>query len=151
MKILDLWDIESLLEKIWKARADLRNHPQGCFADKNGNSACMVDVIAPPSYHQVHEIAAAFRLEYDELLMNEGEMERFRKNLVAKTNELLADLNRRVLTPDGYWFSMGYDPEGNFGLLLLRNETPVRDGEKRGTIIAFPRFGDPRDLAKSGI
>lgn len=140
MKITDLWNVSALLDKIWKARMNLQQCPQECFVHKAGNQACMVDIIAPPSYHQTREIAEAFGLDYDELLMNEKEMEVFRRLLLARTEELLTDLNQRILTPQGYSFSFGYDPGGNFGLLLHQSLPSGKEEEKRKNNFFLPMF-----------
>ena len=141
MKITDIWNVSVLLEKISRARINLQEKPYICFLDKSGDRACLVDAIAPPSYHQAREIAEAFGLEYDELLMNEKEMEAFRRLLSARMEGLLFDLRQRILTPRGYSFSFGYDPEGNFGLLLLRNlsaflhsPSPISAGRLRAIV-----------------
>lgn len=141
MKVTEIWNASALLEKISRARINLQEHPYICFLDKSGNRACLVDAIAPPSYHQAWEIAEAFGLEYDELLMNEKEMEAFRHLLSARMGELLCDLRQRISTPRGYSFSFGYDPEGTFGLLLLQNlsaflpsPSPISAGRLRAIV-----------------
>jgi len=140
MKIADLWNVSALLEKISLARVALQESPHKCFRHKNGGRACMVDVISSPSRYQTQEIAEIFGLEYDELLMNEEEMEVFRRHFADCAGELLAELNQRVLTPKGYSFSLGYDQEGNFGLLLHQNPSNGKEEEKRKDKYPIPRL-----------
>lgn len=149
MKITELWNVNALLEKISRARRDLREAPHKCFVRKDGGRACLVDVVASPSHHQTREIAEAFALEYDELLMNERETEVFRKNLADRVGELLAELHQRVLTPEDYSFFFGYDPEGNFGLLLHQNPPSGKEEERRKKKCFLPPFLEAREGAGS--
>jgi hypothetical protein len=143
MKISDLWNVGVPLENILRARTCLREHPEKCFSRKDGSRACLVAALASSSHRQDREIAEAFGLEYDDLLMNEKEMEHYRRQLEERTRELLADLSGRVLVPAGYSFSFGYEPGGNFGLLLERapgsGEEKVTPAPKEAPPL-FPRF-----------
>jgi hypothetical protein len=147
MKITDFWNMSILLDKISQARGNLQQSPEKCFVCKDGNAACLVDAIAPPSYHQTREIAEIFGLDYDELLMNEKEMDAFRELLSLRLKELLTNLNQRVLAPGGYFFSFGHDPEGRFGLLLHCRLSSGREEESPRKTFFLPRWVDPSEAA----
>jgi hypothetical protein len=115
-----IWNMDQLKEDICRAVVKFRENGESHFYDRQGYRACMVVPISPGSYYQTHEIAAIFGLEYDELTMNEDELDSLRERMRLLSSELLRDLQGRIHLPREFSFSLGHDPDGNFGLILRK-------------------------------
>jgi hypothetical protein len=115
-----IWNMDQLREQVCKAILKFGKDGESYFYDRHGYRACMVIPIIPGSYYQTREIAEIFGLEYDELTMNEDELDSLRERMRFLSSELLQDLHDRVHLPLEFSFSLGHDPEGNFGLILRK-------------------------------
>ena len=114
-----VWNLVWLEEEIWKAIFNFKkNHDDGFFYDRDGCRSSMIAPLSLASYYQTHEIAETLGLEYDELIMNEDELESVKKRMRFLALRLLRELENRIPLPPGFSFYIGHDPDGNFGLIL---------------------------------
>ncbi len=131
MKADQILRIEQLRDKV--AEASLKIGKKGSLAspDRQSPPACMVQVLAPAGYHQVQRIADAFGVDFDEQFSNEYEWDRFRQEIDDLRVKLERELQRRLELPEGTFFCLGYDQEGNFGLILRSEDTALGNGGER--------------------
>ena len=131
MKADQILRIEHLRGKV--AEASLKMGKKGSLASRDRQSppGCMVRVLAPAGYHQVQRIADAFGVDFDEQFSNEYEWDRFRQEINDLRAKLERELQRRLELPEGTFFCLGYDQEGNFGLILRSEGTALGNGGER--------------------
>ena len=125
MKAEQIWKIELLRDKLVKAGLKMRKKAPLASLDGKTPSACMVQVLAPAGYHQVQRIADAFGMDFDEQFSNEYEWDRFRHELSDLKAKVEGGLQELLDLPEGTFFCLGYDPEGNFGLILNSKGTEM--------------------------
>jgi hypothetical protein len=130
MKADQIWRIDDLREKVAEASLKMRKKGSMASPDRQSPAACMVQVLAPAGYHQVQRIADAFGVDFDEQFSNEYEWDRFRQEINNSRAKVEGELQRCLDLPEGTFFCLGYDPEGNFGLLLRSEDTALSDGGK---------------------
>ncbi len=130
MKADQIWRIDDLREKVAEASLKMRKKGSMASPDRQSPPACMVQVLAPAGYHQVQRIADAFGVDFDEQFSNEYEWDRFRQEINNLRAEVEWELQRFLDLPEGTFFCLGYDPEGNFGLILRSEDTALSDGGK---------------------
>lgn len=118
MKADQVCETYRLREKAAKASLKMRKKDPLASLDRKSPSACMVQVLAPAGYHQVQRIADVFGVDFDEQFSNEYEWECFRQELGDLKAKVERELQRRLELPGGTFFCLGYDQEGNFGLIL---------------------------------
>jgi hypothetical protein len=123
MKAYQIWEIDRLRDEVAKASLRMRKKAPLASLDRKAPSACMVQVLAPAGYHQVQRIADAFGVDFDEQFSNEYEWDRFRQELSELKAKVELELRGRLELPEGTFFCLGYDPEGNFGLILRSENT----------------------------
>jgi hypothetical protein len=130
-KANQIWKIGHLQSKVVKAGGITGTKGSLAYLGREAASSCMVDVLAPAGYHQMQRIADAFGMDFDEYFSNEYEWDRFRQKLSELKEKMEQELQRRLPLPEGVFFRLGYDREGNFGL-LLRSEDPLmaKGGER---------------------
>ena len=113
-----IWRVDRLRDRMNKAASELGNRHGVPGGDARPPSACMVEVLVPAGYHQTQAIADAFGVDFEENLSNEDEWDRFRGEIDDLKTQVELELRRRLELPEGVLFRLGYDPEGNFGLIL---------------------------------
>ncbi len=123
-----IWKIDRLRDKVFKASLKFRNRGPEASPDRKPSSACMVEVLAPAGYHQIQRIADVFGVDFDEQFSNEYEWDRFRRELSELKAKVELDLQRRLALPEGTRFCLGYDQEGNFGLILQWEDREMSAG-----------------------
>ncbi len=128
MKADQIWKIDHLRDKVAEASLEMRKKGPLASLDRKSPSACMVLVLAPAGYHQVQRIADAFGVDFDEQFSNEYEWDHFRQELSNLKAKVERELQRRLDLPKGTFFGLGYDREGNFGLILRSEDTALSDG-----------------------
>jgi hypothetical protein len=128
MKAEQIWKIDRLRNQVAKASLKMRKKAPLASLDRNSPSAYMVQVLAPAGYHQVQRIADAFGVDFDEQFSNEYEWDRFRQELNDLKVKVELELQRHLKLPEGTFFCLGYDPEGNFGLILQSENAASADG-----------------------
>jgi hypothetical protein len=130
MKADQIWKIDHLRDKVAEASLEMRKKGPPASLDRKSPSACMVLVLEPAGYHQVQRIADAFGVDFDEQFSNEYEWDRFRQEINNLRAEVEWELQRFLDLPEGTFFCLGYDREGNFGLILRSEDTSLSDGGK---------------------
>jgi hypothetical protein len=130
-KANQIWKIGHLQSKVVKAGGITRTKGSLAYQDGEAASSCMGDVLAPAGYHQMQRIADAFGMDFDEDFSNEYEWDRFRQELSDRKAKVGQDLQRRLPLPEGVFFRLRYDREGNFGLLLRSEDPPMAKGGER--------------------
>lgn len=120
--------IEHLRDEAAKASMKLRKKAPLASLDRMSPLDCMVQVLAPAGYHQVQRIADAFGVDFDEQFSNEYEWDRFRQELSDLKAKVEHELRQRLELPEGTFFCLGYDREGNFGLILRSEKKTLADG-----------------------
>jgi hypothetical protein len=128
MKADQIWKIDHLRDFVAKASPKLRKKDPLASLDRKSLSACMVQVLAPAGYHQVQRIADAFGMDFDEQFSNEYEWDRFQQELNELKAKVELKLQRRLKLTEGTFFCLGYDQEGNFGLILRSEDERLADG-----------------------
>ena len=128
MRAEQIWKIERLRDKVAKVSLKMKKKAPLAPPGLQSPSACMVQVLAPAGYHQVQRIADAFGVDFDEQFSNEYEWDRFRQELSELKAKVELELRGRLELPEGTFFCLGYDPEGNFGLILRSEKTTLADG-----------------------
>jgi hypothetical protein len=123
-----IWRIDALRDKVTKASLKMRKKGSLACPDRQSPPACMVQVLAPAGYHQVQRIADAFGVDFDEQFSNEYEWDRFRQEIDDLRVKLERELQRCLELPEGTFFCLGYDQEGNFGLILRPEDTALGNG-----------------------
>jgi hypothetical protein len=123
-----IWKIDDLRDKVAKASLKMRKKGFLGSTDRQSPPACMVQVLAPAGYHQVQRIADAFGVDFDEQFSNEYEWDRFRQELSDLKVRVERELQGRLKPPEGTFFCLGYDSEGNFGLILRSEDKAFGDG-----------------------
>jgi len=113
-----IWRVEYLRDRMNTVASTLGNQNGMPGIDRQTPSACMVEVLAPSGYHQNQAIADVFGVDFEENFSNEDEWDRFRREIDGLKVQVELELQRRLKLPDGILFHLGYDPEGNFGLIL---------------------------------
>jgi hypothetical protein len=131
MKADQILRIEHLLDKVAEASLKMRKKGSLASPDRQPPPACMVQVLAPAGYHQVQRIADAFGVDFDEQFSNEYEWDRFRQEIDDLRAKLERELQRRLELPEGTFFCLEYDQEGNFGLILRSEDTALGNGGER--------------------
>jgi len=122
MKADQIWKIARLQDRVAEAGVKMRTKGSLACRDGGASSFCMVDVLAPAGYHQIQRIADAFGLDFDEQFSNEYEWDRFRREISDLKATVEQELQRRLELPEGVFFCLGDDQEGNFGLILRSEE-----------------------------
>ncbi len=122
MKADQIWKIADLRDKLAEARLKMKKKGPLVSPDRQSPPSCMVQVLAPAGYHQVQRIADAFGVDFDEQFSNEYEWDRFRQEINDLRAKLERELQGRLELPQGTFFCLGYDQEGNFGLILRSEE-----------------------------
>ncbi len=128
MKADQILRIEHLGDKVAEASLKIRKKGSLASQDRQSPPGCMVQVLAPAGYHQVQRIADALGLDFDEQFSNEYEWDRFRQEINDLRARLERELQGRLELPEGTFFCLGYDQEGNFGLILRSEETALGNG-----------------------
>ena len=128
MKADRIWKIDRLRNQVVKASLKMRKKAPLASLDRNSSSAHMVQVLAPAGYHQVQRIADAFGVDFDEQFSNEYEWDRFRQELSELKAKVERELQGRLELPEGTFFCLGYDREGNFGLILQSENAALANG-----------------------
>ncbi len=128
MRVEQICQIERLRDILVKADLKMRKKAPLAALDGKSPSACMVQVLAPAGYHQVQRIADAFGVDFDEQFFNECEWDRFRQELSELKAKVELGLQRRLDLPEGTFFCLGYDPEGNFRLILRSKNAALANG-----------------------
>jgi len=128
MKADQIWKIDHLQDQLSEASLKMRKKGPLASPDRQSPSACMVQVLAPAGYHQVQRIADAFGVDFDEQFSNEYEWDRFRQELSNLKAKMERELQGRLELPEGTYFCLGYDQEGNFGLILRSEDTSTANG-----------------------
>ena len=131
MKANQIWRIDDLRDKLAKASLKMRKKGSQACPDRLSPPACMVQVVAPAGYHQVQRIADAFGVDFDEQFSNEYEWDRFRQELSNLKVRVEQELQGRLALPEGTFFCLGYDQEGNFGLILRFEDIALGNGGER--------------------
>jgi hypothetical protein len=101
-----------------KVGSKLRTQGGKLCQDRQTPSACTVDVLAPAGYHQAQQIADSLGVDFEETFSNEDEWDCFRREVNALKVRVEQELQRRIELPEGLFLCLGYDPEGNLGLIL---------------------------------
>jgi hypothetical protein len=130
-KANQIWKIGHLQSKVVKAGGITGTKGSLAYQEREAASSCMVDVLAPAGYHQMQRIADAFGMDFDEYFSNEYEWDRFRQELSDLKEKMEQELQRGLPLPEGVFFRLGYDREGNFGLLLRSEDPPMAKGGER--------------------
>lgn len=128
MRADQIWKIDRLQDKVVKAGLKMRTKGHLAYRNREMPLSCMVEVLAPAGYHQMQRIADAFGMDFDEHFSNEYEWDRFRQELSDLKAKVEQELQRRLELPEGVFFSLGYDPEGNFGLILRSENAAIANG-----------------------
>jgi len=128
MKANQILRIEHLRDKVAEASLKMRKKGSLASPDRQSPPGCMVQVLAPAGYHQAQRIADAFGVDFDEQFSNEYEWDRFRQEINDSRAKLERELQRRLELPEGTFFCLGYDLEGNFGLILRSEDTALGNG-----------------------
>jgi hypothetical protein len=118
METNQIWRVEHLRDRMNTVASKLGNQDGMPGGDSQTPSAFMVEVLAQAGYHQTQAIADAFGVDFEENFSNEDEWDRFRREVDVLKAEVELELQRRLELPGGILFHLGYDPEGNFGLIL---------------------------------
>jgi hypothetical protein len=130
LRIHEIWELPLLRKKIYKVQAELKAGQEECFLDENGNLARMIEMISPISYHQAEEIAGFWGMGYEQCSLNEDELETLDWALKMKMERLLEELRGHIKLRRGFAFSLAYDPDGNFGLILYQTGRKSIGNEK---------------------
>ena len=123
MKADQIWRGDPLRDWMNKVGSKLRTQGGMPCPDPQTPSACTVDVLAPAGYHQDQQIADSLGVDFEETFSNEDEWDRFRREVNALRTQVQRELQRRFELPEGLFLCLGYDPEGNFGLILRSTGT----------------------------
>ncbi len=122
MNAEQLWEVRHLQDKIIKAAERLGNQRVTGDQASRQDSRYMVDIVASAGYHQIQEIVEAFSLDFDEIISNEEDWNRLDLEIQQSKENVVRDLQRQLQLPEGMFLRMGYDDEGNFGLILEREK-----------------------------
>ncbi len=125
MKADQIWKVDHLRDKIKEAAPELSHKACRSHGDTRTSSTYMLDVLAPAGYHQIQAIADAFGLDFVEKFSNEYEWDRFRRDVNVLKARMEQELQRHFELPEGLLFSLGYDSEGNFGVILHSTGTEM--------------------------
>ncbi len=128
-----IWKVDYLRDRVNKAARILRNQDGMPCGDRYLAPGCMVEVLAPAGYHQTQAIADAFGVDFEENFSNEEEWDRFQREVDNLKCQVEMELRRHLDLPDGVLFRLGYDPDGNFGV-ILRSAGPDPAVPPRGSL-----------------
>lgn len=118
MEASQICEVNHLKEMVLEASKKHRTKISSGDRGDQSHDVCMAKILAPAGYHQKQDIAEALGLDFDENLANEWDWESFQQEIHCHKARLLGDLQNLFPLPEGLFFSLGHDKDGNFGILL---------------------------------
>lgn len=115
-----VWKSDNLKEMVCEAHKKICGNIRPHYHEGQDQMSTMVEILAPAGYHQYQEIAETLGLDFDENLANEWDWDSFREHIHHLNSRLAEDQKKPLGLPGGLILSLGYDKEGNFGLVLKK-------------------------------
>jgi len=122
--------LDQFHEKVIEASLMLKNRADTSRRDPNISWTWMIDVLAPAGYHQTQQIADVFGVDFDIQFSNEYEWDHFRQEINQRKKIAERELQGRFDLEEGISLCLGYDADGNFGLILRSENANRADAEE---------------------